>query len=195
MKRFIGLFLLFVILPIYAKIVLDDSMSSEQMEKTGVNQLNYSQKMALQEWINDNFDNKEGRPKKDNEQLFLSLNFAEGEKLELSDGSTYEIDPDDRIYSKYWITPFPIMLGESDNPEYPVKIMNMNTGTSVNGREISTKEFLEEEAIIEKEQQPAPKPTEKPTQQQPLPKPTEKPQQQQKETPEKQQQIQPPKTQ
>jgi len=82
----------------------------------------------------------------DNEdQLYLSLNIADGERLELSNGSTYEIAPADRIYSAYWVTPFPIMLSESGDPEYPVKIINMNTGTFVRGKQIVTSEMLEEE--------------------------------------------------
>ncbi|NGX47375.1 MAG: hypothetical protein K1000chlam3_00748 [Chlamydiae bacterium] len=145
MKRIIWLFLIIVV-PIYAKIILDDVMTNEQMERTGVDQLNYSQKMALQEWVNDNFDSKEGRPRQGKEQLYLSLNIDEGAKLELSDGSTYEIAPEDHLYSSYWITPFPIMLGKSDNRKYPVKITNMNTGTSVSGKQISTRQMLEEEA-------------------------------------------------
>lgn len=79
------------------------------------------------------------------ESLYLSLNIEEGKRLELSDGSTYEIAPEDRLYTIYWITPFPIMLGKSDDPDYPVKITNVTTGTSVNGKKISTKEMLEEE--------------------------------------------------
>lgn len=155
MKRIIGLFVLFAI-PIYAKIVLDDSMSVKQKEQTGVNTLNYSQKMALQEWINDNFDHKEGRPQEQKEQLYLSLNIAEGSRLELSDGKTYEIDPEDRIYSSFWITPIPLMLGRSGDPEYPVKITNLNTGTSVNGKQVSTRKIIEESERLEKQ---APRPS------------------------------------
>lgn len=96
----------------------------------------------------------------DEDQLYLSLNMADGERLELSDGSTYEIAPADRIYSAYWITPFPIMLSESGDPDYPVKIINMNTGTFVRGKQIVTGEVIEKERKkrLEREKQEKTKP-------------------------------------
>lgn len=81
----------------------------------------------------------------DDDRLYLSLNVEQGAKLELSDGSTYEIDPEDRLYTEYWITPFPIMLSGSGNENYPVKITNMNTGRSVKGKQISTEKMLQED--------------------------------------------------
>lgn len=84
-----------------------------------------------------------------NKQLYLSLNIEKGSKLQLSDGSTYLISPADRIYSEYWITPFPVKVSKSKDPDFPSKITNINTGTSVNGKEISGKALLQEE--IEKQ--------------------------------------------
>ena len=52
-------------------------------------------------------------------------------------------EADDRLYTAYWITPIPIQLGKSSNPDYPVKITNLITGTSVSGKLISLKEALE----------------------------------------------------
>jgi len=161
MKIILGVFVLFAV-PIYAKIVLDDAMTNKQKEQTGVNNLNYSQKMALQEWINDNFTSNEGRPEDHKEQLYLSLNIGEGSKLELSDKTTYEIDPEDRIYTAFWITPIPLMLGESRDPKYPVKITNLNTGTSVNGKQISTRKLIEESERLDKQAPRPPKPETKP---------------------------------
>ncbi|NGX38792.1 MAG: hypothetical protein KR126chlam1_00103 [Chlamydiae bacterium] len=85
-----------------------------------------------------------GQEPEQNDQLYLSLNVDSGSRLELSDGSAYEIDPDDWIYTTYWITPFPVELGKSDDPNYPVRITNLTSGTSVNGKEISPKELLGE---------------------------------------------------
>jgi hypothetical protein len=76
--------------------------------------------------------------------LYLSLNIDDGSKLELSDGSTYLIDPEDQIFTVYWITPIPLMLSESDSSEYPIKITNLNTGTSVKGKRVSTREVIED---------------------------------------------------
>ncbi|NGX38422.1 MAG: hypothetical protein K1000chlam2_01595 [Chlamydiae bacterium] len=90
----------------------------------------------------------------DHQQLYLSLNIDEGKYLQLSDGSTYEIDPDDRLYSSYWITPFPLMISKSDNSEYPVRITNLNTDTGVNGKQVKTKEVIEEESKEHAKQTP-----------------------------------------
>jgi hypothetical protein len=54
-------------------------------------------------------------------QLYLSLNINDGAILQLSDGTTYEIAPNDRLYSAYWITPFPLSVGASGDPDYPIK--------------------------------------------------------------------------
>ena len=81
----------------------------------------------------------------DDDQLYLSLNIADGQRIQLSNGSTYAIAPADQIYSAYWITPFPIMLSESGDPAYPTKITNMYTGTFVRGKQLVTSEVLEEE--------------------------------------------------
>lgn len=173
---------LVLIVPLFAKIVLDDTMSRDEMTNTGVGNLNYSQKMALQDWINQNFEPKTDFPNKKKEQLFLSLNIDEGAKLELSDNSTYEIAPEDRIYTMYWITPFPISLGQSGNAKYPVKITNLNTKTSAKGKQISTEKLLEESEKRDI-QTPPPKlkkekPTPKPKTEKPKPKTTKPPEKQ-----------------
>jgi hypothetical protein len=166
MNKALCLLLLFAI-PTYGKVVIDDAMSSKQKERTGINTLNYSQKMALQEWINNNFTPIQDEIHPGREQLYLSLNIGEGSRLELSNGHTYEIDPDDRIYSSFWITPIPLMLGPSNDTQYPTKITNLNTGTSVNGKRISTQKLIEESERLDrkapppKEQAPPPKPHEK----------------------------------
>ncbi len=129
----------------FSQVKLDEVMTRRQMRQTGIDTLNYSQKAALEEWLNDRFVVKEGAEIKSDDDLFLSLNIAEGAYLELSDGRTYEIDPDDRIFSAFWITPFPVTLSQSGNNEYPIKITNLNSGTSVNGREVSTRELLKKQ--------------------------------------------------
>ncbi len=184
MKR-LALLPLILAVPIFAKIVLNDAMTSEEKEQTGVNDLNYSQRMALQEWINTNFELKEDHPQKRKEQLYLSLNIEDGAKLELSNGSTYEIAPEDHLYTAYWITPFPVMLGKSDNPDYPVLITNMNTGTSVSGKQISTRKMLEEAQKQKQVPQEQPYSPRSKTQQQKTPQ-QQKPSTPQQKTPQQQ---------
>lgn len=158
MRKLLFVLLLSISIPCFSLISFEEVMTREQMQKTGVFQLNYSQRKALEDWINNNFEPKTGVLVKDDEQLYLSFNIDDGEKLELSDGSTYEIAPEDRLYTVYWITPFPVRLGDSNNPKYPVKITNMTTGTSVKGKRISTQQMLQEEEEKQKALPPQPSP-------------------------------------
>lgn len=161
-------------LPLGARIVLSEYMSRDEMEKTGVDSLNYSQKMALQAWINDNFELLENVHPAQEKQLYIQMNIEEGAVIELSDGKSYEIDPDDRIYTVYWITPIPVRLSESGNASYPVRITNLNTGSFVRGREVSTRGLIKEAEEAEKaappssdQDQSSPKPKAQPKQTQP----------------------------
>lgn len=83
-------------------------------------------------------------------QLYLSLNIDDGARLQLSDGTTYEIAPEDRLYSAYWITPFPLTIGASGDPDYPISITNLNSRRSVRGKKIDTEAFLQRESEKEK---------------------------------------------
>ena len=159
-------------IPMLGAISLDQMMSREDMEQTGINQLNYTQKKALEKWLDENFSNIPIQvPSSDNQEpIFLSLNVENGAKLKFSDGSIYEIDPNDRIYTIYWITPIPFTFGTSDNPQYPIKITNVNTGTAVKGKPISEKEFLKprqstpvEEDIFPTLKPPSPTPPQQPS--------------------------------
>lgn len=155
-------FFMFLAIQMHADISLDAMMTQEQKQQTGINQLNYSQKMALQKWISENFTPKYFTPEEDSTQnqkepLYLSLNVSEGEKLKLSDGSAYEVAPEDRFYTKYWVTPLPVMLGKSTRSDYPIQITNMNTGTSIHAKRISTKELLQQPKTQEIQPPPNPK--------------------------------------
>jgi len=144
MKRKIPIALLLLTCSIaHAEICLEDMMTKRQMRRTGIDRLSYSQKLALERWIDDNFEEREDRGQ-DRKPIYLSLNVENGAQLEFSDGSSYEIDPEDQIYTAYWIAPFPVRFGRSYNRKYPVKITNMNTGTSVNAKRISPDQILKE---------------------------------------------------
>lgn len=118
-------------------------------------------------------------PQEADNQLHVSINVEDGTHLKLSDGSSYEIAPDDRFYAAYWVTPAPITLGKSGDPDYPVKLTNTQTGTSVRGKPIDTKEMIqsEREKRLEREKadprlRPSPQPKTpegQPPQSQPIP--------------------------
>jgi len=136
-------FLIFPTHSTFGGLSLNEMMTPEEQKRTGVNNLNATQKKALEAWLREHFLLKE-ESKLQEKPLMLSLNIENGAKLELTDGSVYEIDPEDRIYSSLWITPFKISLSESGDAEYPVRITNLQTGTSVSGRHVSKEETLEE---------------------------------------------------
>ncbi len=68
--------------------------------------------------------------------LYLSENIDNGKQIQLSDGSTYEIAPDDVIRSALWIFPLPIEIQASDDPDYPIKLINSNLGSSVKAKRL-----------------------------------------------------------
>ena len=88
---------------------------------------------------------EDDKPQKTDDQLYLSLNIDGGTRLELSDGSAYEVRAEDRIYSAYWITPFPIEITDSEDPKYPLKITNLKSGTWVFAKKITRKEMLQKD--------------------------------------------------
>ena len=148
---------LLLLLPIIGTISLDRAMTREEKEQTGVADLNYSQKRKLEQWIDANYEEKKASRYTAQKQLYLSLNIDNGSRLELSDGKTYQIAPEDREYTMYWITPFPIRLTASGDKDYPVRITNMKTGTSVLAKEISTRALLEKDRDEKAPQLQAPK--------------------------------------
>ena len=62
---------------------------------------------------------------------YLSENINEGASLELSDGSAYEVAPDDRAKAAYWIAPFSITIEKSDDPNYPLKLIDQQTKQAI----------------------------------------------------------------
>ena len=130
----IGMTLFFT--PLQAQIVLDDVMSKEEQQRTGIANLSKNQKLALEAWLNKNFVKKE-KTEASQTELSLSINIDNGQKLQLSDNSIWEIAPTDVRTSAVWITPFPVKITPSGNPDYPCLIVNLNSGDSVKARLLS----------------------------------------------------------
>ncbi len=116
-------------------ILLDQVMTREEQRKTGVVNLSMQQKIALESWLNKNFVLKQKQPEQPAAaQLTLSINIDQGQKLQLSDNSVWEIAPSDVPQAAVWITPFPVKIVDSNDPDYPVLLVNMNSGISVRAR-------------------------------------------------------------
>lgn len=123
-------------LSLHGVIVLDEVMSPDEQQQTGVANLSRDQKLALEAWLNQNFIPKEEEAQPLT-QLSLSINIDSGQKIELSDDSLWEISPDDVPTAATWLTPIPIKLTPSNNPDYPMLLVNTNTGVAIKARKVS----------------------------------------------------------
>lgn len=121
----------------FTLILLDDTMDRDEQKATGVYSLDHNQRAALELWLNKNFVLKTQENTQSPEELSLAENINNGQRLKLSDGSVYEIFPKDISRAAGWITPFPIEIDSSGDPNYPFKIINKNTGNSLKARQVS----------------------------------------------------------
>lgn len=122
--------------PSFALILLDEVMSRDVQQKTGVANLTPLQKSALEDWLNANFEVKSSKVERQAPEIMLSINIEGGRKLQLSDGTMWEVDPNDVVQSSVWITPFPIRIVPSDSTDYPFLLVNKTSGVSVKARKV-----------------------------------------------------------
>lgn len=121
--------------PLFGTLLLDDVMSKSVQEQTGVADLSPNQKKALEVWINDTFVLKnQSEQTPEPSHLYLSINLNNGQQLQLSDGSIWDVNPNNIPIASTWITPFPIVISQSPNPAYPILLTNKNTGASIQVR-------------------------------------------------------------
>jgi len=117
------------------RIVIEDVMTREEQRETGFDTLSQHQKIQLEAWVNRTFVLK-NTPAEKESQLYLSINIENGQKLQLSDNSVWEISPDDVSQAAIWVTSFPVKIVPSNNPKYPSLIVNTNSGASVKARKL-----------------------------------------------------------
>lgn len=133
MKRHFVLCLALASLPLWSgPLLLNEVMSKEDQQRTGVAYLNTNQRIALEQWINTNC-NCPGRisPVEKEENLYVSINIDGGRKLQLNDNSIWDVDPRDYETSDAWLASIPIKIVPSNDPDYPFLLVNRNTGVSV----------------------------------------------------------------
>lgn len=97
-------------------------MTPEEKKATGYATLSPKEQKALENWIEAHFIPIE--EKKDS--LYLNVNIQNGKILILSDGSEWEVAPQDRSISSLWITPFPLEIQDGGSQEFPNLIVNLN---------------------------------------------------------------------
>lgn len=114
---------------------LNEVMSADEQQKTGVANLSDVQKKELENWINNTFVLKTATTSAA-QSIYLQQNIQGGTQLMFSDGSLYEIAPTDRAKATFWLTPIAVTIEPSGDPNYPSKITNTLTNVSVNAKMI-----------------------------------------------------------
>ncbi|HSX38670.1 MAG TPA: hypothetical protein VLE95_07565 [Chlamydiales bacterium] len=119
--------------------LLDQEMSAQDQKTTGLYKLTSPEKAALQQWINAHYQKKTENtvsttpsttPTKGG-VLTLSENLMSSQYLRLSDGTLWNVRPEDVPIAQGWITPVEIQIGQSSHPFYPFKLTNKVSGSSV----------------------------------------------------------------
>lgn len=124
--------LLLTPLALIAAEVLDFEMTPQEKKQTGVAKLSEKEKNALQTWI-DNHYAKRSSPLQaatPTSRPQISENLRNGQVIRLSDGSLWNIRPQDTLITQSWITPVDILISQSGDPDYPYKLTNSLTGSS-----------------------------------------------------------------
>ena len=118
---------------LFAAEALDFDMTAQERKKTGVSKLTEKEKAALQQWIDNNYI-KRAQPLQTTEmkgRTQISENLLNGRQIRLTDGSLWSIRPKDVPITQSWITPVDIIITQSGDPDFPYKLTNSLTGSSV----------------------------------------------------------------
>ena len=70
-------------------------------------------------------------------RIYLTENLYGGKNLRFSDGSLYEIAPQDMDKTSLWLTPFDVQIAESSDPAYPYTLTNPFTQQTVKAKLVS----------------------------------------------------------
>lgn len=113
---------------------IDLEMTPQDKKNTGVFKLRDKEKATLQQWIDSRYE-KRAHPLAQKPPILtkptISENFYNGQYIRLSDGSLWNIRPQDTPITQGWITSVEIIIEPSQDPEYPNKLTNTLTGSSV----------------------------------------------------------------
>lgn len=126
---------------ILAPEILDHEMTPQEKKLTGVSRLSDKEKAALQRWIDANYEkrdeivaNKEIAKK----HPTISENLQSGHYLRLSDNTLWQVRPQDVPVVQGWITPAEVVVSQSGDRQYPTKLTNSVTGSSVFAKKASS---------------------------------------------------------
>ena len=118
--------------------LFDLEMTQQQKKDTGIAKLSEKERSYLQNWIDNNF-NKREHSLTETAQLQMPIiedNLNNGKHLRLSDRSLWEINLEDTLLTQSWITPVEILIMHGNDSDYPYRLTNSLTGSSVGARRI-----------------------------------------------------------
>lgn len=107
-------------------------MTPQEVAQTGLSKLSGEEKYALQAWIDARYKKRAQVKKKAGP--ILQENLQSGRFIGLSDGSLWEINPDDTLITQSWITAVEIKAEPSGDAAYPYTLTNSLTGSSVKAK-------------------------------------------------------------
>lgn len=116
---------------LFSAVEFDQLMTVDEQKKTGVAKLSDSQKKALEAWIDSKFVLKTAETHA--ATISLQENRMNGTQLLLSNNELYEIAPTDRAQASSWLSVI-VTVSTSGDPNYPWKLTNTVTKTSVKGK-------------------------------------------------------------
>ena len=115
----------------------DHKMSENELQTTGISRLTIQERRALENWIEDHYEKKVAlQSKKKDPQL--QDNLKGGQYIRLTDESLWKINPSDRLISQSWITQAEITVAECEDKDYPFKLTNSLTGSSVKAQKVDS---------------------------------------------------------
>lgn len=127
---------------------LDQVMPKDVQKRTGVDKLSAKEQAALAEYITQvkeehvpatapsTIDSQDGQ-NPDAPKLSMRENLQGGKLLKLSDGSIWQVDPNDLNISRIWLFPFDVEITQDPySHAYPYKMKNLSTGTVINVRKL-----------------------------------------------------------
>ena len=131
--------LLSLLLPfsLFSAEILDQEMSKQEKKQTGVYKLTDKEKASLLRWIDNHYE-KRSQPLENQisgKHAMLDENLQNGKMIKLSDDTVWSIHPKDTLISQSWITPVEIIVSQSGDPQYPYKLTNSVTNSSIRAKQ------------------------------------------------------------
>lgn len=124
---------------------LDQVMPKDVQKSTGVDKLSKKEQEALADYISQlkeehvpaTAPSTVDSQNPDMPKLTMRENLQGGKLLKLSDGSIWQVDPNDLNISRIWLFPFDVEITQDPHSDaYPYKMKNLSTGTIINVRKL-----------------------------------------------------------